>query len=571
MTLSLLFLFIQLLSLVFWGGASWTVLSVLIFFALLAGLILAWNCPRLPFRLWVVVAALIAWDMVCWFQAGNGIYAQKVFWLHMLYLLCFIGGAKVRQGSERVLAFSRAVLIGLGMLVVGFGYWRWGECSENIFSMLQPAEYAGRMSGTFISPNHFAVLAGMMALLLLEYLFHARHKWARILFACGFTMASGGVVLSGSRLALAVFCSTVLLMIVRFRGVLLSSLRPRLIVMCLAAALLIGLIVLPMGGAHRLVHGFWDSGMTTRTIVWQDTLSLVRSKPFTGYGLGNFQWVYPQFRSAGITRKVDFAHSDFLQLWAEGGVVGVALWIAFFVIAMRAGKSKAWACGMVLCVALVDFPLQLPAIGIVLFMLLGMHAGGASEEPGPTMSKSSNIFFKIGATALLGLGFVMTVCSIVSQGYLLAGDRARKSLERDKAIGYFESAARWQSKNPIPWKWMGEVQANRFYFSRKKDNASARKAESCFRHALTIHAADAAVWQELGLLLMEDGRSAEATACLKKALALDPLNGFFHDAMAKILLTQRRYDQARLHLEFALWLYPRDIVAQAMLKKMRLR
>ena len=59
-----------------------------------------------------------------------------------------------------------------------------------------------------------------------------------------------------------------------------------------------------------------------------DTFKLVMEKPMWGWGLGSFVHVFPIFAgpefatSKGTTMRVEFAHNDWLQNWAELGTVG---------------------------------------------------------------------------------------------------------------------------------------------------------------------------------------------------------------------------------------------------------
>lgn len=123
-----------------------------------------------------------------------------------------------------------------------------------------------------------------------------------------------------------------------------------------------------------------------RVPVHQDTWTMIRSEPWTGVGLGAFQYVFPQYRrrSANDGWAVH-PESDWLQLAAEGGWPALALLggatILALVLAFRlAWKQRAWALrwGCLLAAAVVpahslfDVPAYTAAMGWGAFFLLGL-------------------------------------------------------------------------------------------------------------------------------------------------------------------------------------------------------
>src|ERR1700737_3207129 len=84
-------------------------------------------------------------------------------------------------------------------------------------------------------------------------------------------------------------------------------------------------ILLLMGGQtlQRFhLRGFHSSGISSdfRWLIFQDVFQLIRSSPWCGIGLGNFEPVFAIFRDASLadTRALH-PESDWLWLWAELG------------------------------------------------------------------------------------------------------------------------------------------------------------------------------------------------------------------------------------------------------------
>ncbi len=65
-----------------------------------------------------------------------------------------------------------------------------------------------------------------------------------------------------------------------------------------------------------------------RVAAWNDTLKLVRAHPWTGVGLGCFQYAFTAVQSTQLTYLVDHAHNDYLELAAELGLPCAVLFIA---------------------------------------------------------------------------------------------------------------------------------------------------------------------------------------------------------------------------------------------------
>ena len=107
---------------------------------------------------------------------------------------------------------------------------------------------------------------------------------------------------------------------------------------------------------------------------WKNTLMIIKARPLTGIGLGNFN--LPQSR---------FAHNSYLQIWAEMGILGFIsiLWliIAIFksaLINIRKINLKTQAAILIatnivfLIHNLVDFTFFLPEVALIWWLILGL-------------------------------------------------------------------------------------------------------------------------------------------------------------------------------------------------------
>lgn len=136
----------------------------------------------------------------------------------------------------------------------------------------------------------------------------------------------------------------------------------------------------------------------SRGWIWRDTVTMIRSNPVAGVGLGAFETAFPAYSQADGALSPGAAHNDYLQVLADGGLIGGALTLWFILVVLRdlarglrtrdplraglalgAGASIA---GM-LVHSFFDFNLQLPAHALLFLSLSAVvsHLGAKVTEP----------------------------------------------------------------------------------------------------------------------------------------------------------------------------------------------
>jgi O-antigen ligase len=80
----------------------------------------------------------------------------------------------------------------------------------------------------------------------------------------------------------------------------------------------------------------------TRLNLWSDSIRLVASRPFLGYGPDTFGLVYPSFQTGDWTpgSRADKAHAELLQVAATQGLVGVVASLALLAAVVRAFAAR---------------------------------------------------------------------------------------------------------------------------------------------------------------------------------------------------------------------------------------
>lgn len=261
--------------------------------------------------------------------------------------------------------------------------------------------YEGSATGPFVNRNSFATFLGFGALIAIAQIGRRivdqleRHPHdgsvpgnasAIILYAIAYLGLLTVIVATQSRMGLVATLAG--------SGVVIAVVLTRSLVSGWAALLVTAVIVAGVAGGLALFGGAFldrvfevERAASNRSDLYAQVLELIAMRPFLGFGGGSFEMVFPLVHQppVSLTHLWDKAHSTYLTLWTELGVIAGTLpmlVLAFFavriVLALRAGRgswmAQAIALGALVLSAvhsLVDFSLEIPANTFVLLALLG--------------------------------------------------------------------------------------------------------------------------------------------------------------------------------------------------------
>lgn len=240
---------------------------------------------------------------------------------------------------------------------------------------------AERVSGIFGADN--LKLGPSLAVLSSFALWAARQRWGLpgLLFA--FALVLGPVLLAGSRAAWLCYALVALGFAwrearspLRFAG------------FCAVAAVLLALA----GGVAwkasarfhdrmertlLVLHGTdqsLDTALSGRLDIWHASLGMFMAHPVNGVGVRGFRYAYPQYAPAndhfvvtgeacGVGEGACHAHQLVLEILTETGALGLLLWLAAVVLALRAWRrvgaaARARAFPATLALGVMLFPLN---------------------------------------------------------------------------------------------------------------------------------------------------------------------------------------------------------------------
>jgi O-antigen ligase len=287
--------------------------------------------------------------------------------------------------------------------------------------------------GPFVSKNHFAGYVAMAALLaaglalgLADATRHRRRDWTTspragavvLALVTSLTMALAGLASQsrGGGIALAAGAAAfALLLVLRSRG----GRRRKGLVPSLVLAGALGLVVVALVPPETHARMRSLSGASLRLDTWRDGLRLALSSPLMGSGLGAFHDAYPRFKQGHGSLRVEHAESDYVEILAETGVVGLALFLAGGALLLGGGTrgigSEApgvvrgagmGALAGIVALAVhsaVDFNLRIPSNATLAAVLAASVAGVAGPRPRP-LSRPVSILL-----ALVGLALLLAV------------------------------------------------------------------------------------------------------------------------------------------------------------------
>jgi O-antigen ligase len=357
---------------------------------------LPWN-PLYP--AFAIIAAVVA------LQLGFGWTAYGEATLqHALKYLAYVFLVIVANDCLRHITLAHR----LGTLLAFFGFalacvsLAQDSTHSSQLLFIGPPAGSGWSYGPYADHNHYAGVMDMLAafpltLAMAPYL----SGRLRALLGTAAAVMVATIFLSGSRIGMiAFFAQAAFLALVFARGR-----QHRRKVAIAAVFVFIFLAALFAFGKGFTLHR-WASLRDVietqtagpRILLLKDSRAMLLERPAMGWGLGTFQYVYPQFRSFYTNDVIEHAHNDYLELLLETGFVGFAgvLWFVFVLLWTGWKKLPHWktnltgaikiaamaACVAVLVQASLDFNLQIAGIAALFFVLSTMVVGKLREEVG---------------------------------------------------------------------------------------------------------------------------------------------------------------------------------------------
>lgn len=267
---------------------------------------------------------------------------------------------------------------------------------------------------------------------------------------------------------------------------------------------------------------------------WTAALDEFKSAPVQGGGAGSYEYWWSQHASFTYTLKN--AHSLYLEILAELGVVGLILLLVAFGAGLLAaltalrrtrGDDRATTCALAAVLAgfvvsaAIDWVWQLTAIAIVGVVALGLLAGAAPERAlSRARARRSRSRPGLGAAALVGIWALIFAQAIpwLAANRVAASQASVRHGNLGRALKQATDARRLE-----PWAASPYVQAA--LVSEQAGDLSA--ASTAIAHAIARDRKDWSVWYVASRIAYGAGDQRLAQSRLKKAASLNPRSPLF--------------------------------------------
>lgn len=337
----------------------------------------------------LLLAAAAAW---CALQIAMGWSIDRVTTLDtalnwIANLAAFALAADLYRNAPQRERFLRAALIFTSILAVVSIFTFLTSPTGKAFWIFE-TEAGSHTLGPFVYHNQYAAFIEAILPLAIIGVLRDRRRW--LLYALLVATLFGSVVTGGSRTG-SILCLTeifIIPLIAFWRGMIPGRVLARALLGSLAAVVVLTGVV----GWERLWERLQEPNpYSLRQDLVLSSLSMTRSRPLTGFGLGTWPEAYPAYARFDDGRFVNQAHNDWLQWASEGGLPFLALMLGIAAWSVKPALSSLWGVGIlsVWLHALVDYPMQQrPALTAFFFALLGALA---SQTHFPFRERSSRV------------------------------------------------------------------------------------------------------------------------------------------------------------------------------------
>ena len=528
------------------------------------GVMLLW-----ALRLWAGPKPQLLWPPICWAVLAFTIYAvaryltadieyvarkEMIQVLMYAFLFFAIVNNLYRQEAAQIIGFT---LIFLAMVISACAVYQLLTHSNRVWNSISP--YAGRASGTYISPNHLAGFLEMLLPLAAAYVLAGRMKTVmRIFLGYAALVVSAGLAVTFSRGGWVAAAAGLLALL----GILLGHRQHRIPALLLLVVLIGGgmwftNIYLEKTPAYvSRMEGTVNTGqveLDLRGDMWAAEEQMWMDHFWWGVGPAHYDYRFREYRPAHIQSRPDRVHNDYLNLLTDWGAVGgmiVLAGMAAFAAGLwetrkhvrRAEKDLggrgtsnrfafflgASAGLLALAVhSVVDFNLHIPAnaiLGVTLLALLTSNLRFATER----YWLSARLPVRMLATVALACG----IAYLGWQGWRRANEYAWLRRAQSPSLLALERAALLEkafAAEPEDFETaynIGEAYRIQSFEGNSDYQKQAESAIRWYAQGMKLDPFDGYNALRTGMCLDWLDRHAEAGPFFRAAESLDP-NGYF--------------------------------------------
>jgi O-antigen ligase len=458
-----------------------------------------------------------------------------------------------RQEFSQVISFT---LVFLAAGISCYAACQFLRHSNQVWNFTSP--YAGRASGTYISPNNLAGFLEMILPLAVAYIVAGRMKpVTRILLGYAALIIAAGMVVTFSRGGWAAGAAAVLALLVVLvfhRNHRIPALVLLVVVICGGSFFVKNYLAKSLTYINRVEKPMeaGQDALDFRRDMWGAAEQMWRDNFWWGVGPAHYDYRFQQYRSERVQARPDRAHNDYLNLLADWGTAGGIIVLAgatIFIIGLlqtrnhvrRAekdfgrGQSNRLAFFLGASMGLfalaihsvVDFNLHIPAnaiLGVTLLALLSGNLRFATEG----CWLNIRLPVKIVATAALAAG----VAYLSRQEWRRGHEQFWLARAERVPVPFPDRAEAWKkafAAEPMNFETsykIGEAYRLQSFEGGDDYGQLAQTAMDWYSRGMKLDRFDGYNYMRYGMCLDWLERHDEAAGYFSRAESLDP-NGYY--------------------------------------------
>lgn len=498
----------------------------------------------IPLILFGITTGVSAFGLVCLYASRDALLLifsySLIFWL-------VANNIKLKWEVTSLLA----IFVLCGTLLSSYGIFQYVAgfkmLSKYVAERGLSLDIPSRVFSIFISPNHLAGFLCMLIPVAFVLLLNAKDKWQKVALLIAGVVMITCLFLTFSRGGWLCFMVVVAILVVGIPKTQRRKGAANLLLLGMFA-LIFCLTVITMTEMYSPETALYpgltkEAGVTSaqgRFHLWKGTLRMIKEFPLLGTGIGTYACIYSVYQHGGIYSK--HAHNTYLELFAETGVLGFALFLAIILLILKKqfgllldlrdehirGIALALFAGSVAFFVrnLIDFDWYTPLVALVFWSLVGLTFSLEGLVFPQRVVRTSFKLSRNMSAATVVVAFCLILLILVNYAVALNFAEWGKSLMRGEKFSQACVAFRKATLfDPICPEYHHHL------------------ANACYRRA-----------QRLKRISLMD----EAIREMKKAIALNPFWADYHSDLAVYYWSRGWFSQALSQLERAQDLYPND-------------
>ncbi|MBA2124425.1 hypothetical protein B9J78_05795 [bacterium Unc6] len=319
------------------------------------------------------------------------------------------------------------------------------------------------------------------------------------------------------------------------------------------------------------VYRYYRSAQV-RIEYWRVGFLMFKDRPILGFGPGTFGAVFPTYKSLE-GEETQLAHNSFVQVASECGIVGLVMFSLIWAVFLFKGFSIAKKNGILgiglytsifafIFHGMGDFNLYVPGIVFLVFLLLGIFARLEERKTFTINTKPKDIINFLGCLSIIiFLIFILIrpmLGEIIYETVINPIDRSLKLQDFNLAISRIKIAISYDPLRADYHFALAQIYERQFDIGvqteKRADRTLAEQALKAYKQAVRLDPYMPFYHFALGRMYLktshwDERRIEKAIEKFKTAIKRYPTKARYYQALADVLISLKRYEEAEYYLK----------------------